>query len=122
MYFLRDFYSTSKETLEDLIEELKREKNYIDNVKEEEHLVLGEITVAIFIKIAAALVVALLKKTDAWDKLVNYLQRIFRIGKKKSAKPEKLKLVLKYQRSAVTITSDSKIEIKEQLEILKNYI
>ncbi len=93
MYFLRDFYSTSKETLEDLIEELKREKNYIDNVKEEEHLVLGEITVAIFIKIAAALVVALLKKTDAWDKLVNYLQKIFRIGKNKSAKPEKLKLV-----------------------------
>ena len=119
--YMEGFISTSKEILEDLLKELEREVD-IDSVKKEEHLVLGELALAIFIKLAATLVVSLLKKTDAWDKLVNFLQKIFRIGKSKSKKSEKLKLVLKYQRKTVTITSDSKTEIEEQLEILKEYI
>lgn len=119
--YLEGFHPTSKKTLENLKQELKKVNN-IESVKEEEHLILGELAIAIFIKLAATLVVALLKKTDAWDRLVNFLQKIFRIGKNRSANPEELKLVLKYQRKTVTINSDSKTEIIEKLEILKNYI
>lgn len=119
--FLGGFHSTSKGALEDLIEELKRE-NDIESVKEEEDLFWVELGIAIFIKLAASLVVALIKKTDAWDKLVDFVQKIFRKAKEKSSEPEKLQVILRYQTKKVTITSDSRTEIEEQLEILKKFI
>jgi len=109
--------------VQNLIQDLKNEEE-IDDAEEMGIFAFGE---TLLITMAAGLItklfVEVISKTEAWSKLINFIHRIFKIGKKNSKSTEARKLLAKINGEEVVLNSnDSEEELKKKLQKIQNWL